>query len=702
MCVDEEVQEEISSTTHVRRQNSRRLSENIGERCTSNLDHSPLIEYTPLKRTFAFIARNARDNDTDKSTVDNLIVYPNNLLDYLVSYLSKNPGYYTSFLANIFSAENAKAIYFIMVETYSEFPDGTYKEFSSLAARTGGASFRLSDYDAVRKFLDVYFNEIIGGDLVSYKPYYHLNADGLYVETYSFSAQSDLEYAMLTVNPDGSSKVVSADVFSHDNDISIPLCSPQTIGRDLTFFSFQCASFSVETFQARVYFSSSDETTTSGSVFIFEKNSTSTTSIAFSPTVYGNAISGTPCVTMPNNTCSCDSEKYDGDFCQISLENCNSSPDAPYIANEVSSLILVAERLSTPLNLITSADTLKALLGIQIVVVYLVLLSRGGDFPVSSALVNELSNRRAELRVFSGKDTLNSTTLAALGNGIPFVIGNRREFEQDYFPNYVVPAASKATLLSSPTLNVIASDNMCNVALTIPAESFSSKLTMFIHTRNSDSSLVDVAVSQGGNVIMNSAKIGQITQKFIISSDVDTSVNIGGSDRCSYSIEMLNYYKIGYTFQSDNLAENGYQGPSDDTCSGNGQQVRGICVCNGGWDGPDCSLPKCVNGGSRLETVCGCPPRYTGVFCEEEMFRNIAFIVDSIGLDDTAFNSSITSMIEFVGLYDMQELRILLIDNADALSLNQNFVTYTTESFSASLNAIFPNRNRANEPKLDE
>lgn len=98
------------------------------ERCTSNLDHSPLIEYTPLKRTFAFIARNARDNDTDKlvalasinaffvnpsvfrSTVDNLIVYPNNLLDYLVSYLSKNPGYYTSFLANIFSAENAKAV----------------------------------------------------------------------------------------------------------------------------------------------------------------------------------------------------------------------------------------------------------------------------------------------------------------------------------------------------------------------------------------------------------------------------------------------------------------------------------------------------------------------------------------------------------------------------------------------------------------
>ncbi|KAK6058921.1 hypothetical protein COOONC_03489 [Cooperia oncophora] len=58
-----------------------------------------------------------------------------------------------------------------------------------------------------------------------------------------------------------------------------------------------------------------------------------------------------------------------------------------------------------------------------------VLVSRGGDFPIDESLVKQLSHQRAELRVFTEQDSSNFTILAMLGNGIP-VIASRAEFEQ--------------------------------------------------------------------------------------------------------------------------------------------------------------------------------------------------------------------------------------------------------------------------------
>ncbi|VDL87306.1 unnamed protein product [Nippostrongylus brasiliensis] len=316
-------------------------------------------------------------------------------------------------------------------------------------------------------------------------------------------------------------------------------------------------------------------------------------------------------------------------------------------------------------------------------------------------MLNQLSLRRAELRIFSQKDVASYTTLALLGNGIPFIFGNQKEFEQDYFPNYVVPIVSKATSLSSPILNVIASGLDCNVAFTIPPETFSMSLPLFVHTKFSSGSSVTVAVQQGGKDIPISGTVGSVTKKYSVLSNQATEISISSSDRCSFSVEMLNFYKIGYAFQLDNVNEKGFSGLSQDRCNGHGTIVSGLCQCNSNWDGDDCSLPVCMNGGTRQGNVCKCSSSYTGTFCENPIIRGMAFILDSVGLDDTAYNSSIMSINQFVGLYDMENLMIMLIDNALGFKLNNVFQKYTSSLFINTINGLYPSRNRNGNVSLD-
>uniref|UniRef100_A0A7I4XVE7 EGF-like domain-containing protein n=1 Tax=Haemonchus contortus TaxID=6289 RepID=A0A7I4XVE7_HAECO len=547
--------------------------------------------------------------------------------------------------------------------------------------------------------------------------------------------------------------------------------------------------------------------------------------------------------TLPDNTCACVPGQYAGEFCQTSLLSCSSSPDLPYFANEVASLILVVERSTTPLTLDITSAIMRSISGTQIVLVYygggldptvmlsttdsqlfsiflkqqppedvnpsappespynalllgmkaqltaralLVLVSRGGEFPIDELFVKQLSLQRVDLRVFTEQYSSNFSTLAMLGNGISFV-ANRDDFQEVYFPNYIVPIASKATTLSSPILNVIASDTSCNATISIPAEDFSASLKLFVHVINGT-----VTVVQGGSAV-DSTKFGGGTYPFTVSSQVETTISISGNDQCSYLVEILNYYKVGYVFQKNNLDENGFLGPvsgsnyvslsaantpfvSDvsmmpriqlrpitktgtlgnvipvkttvkssacaysyiaelncttdifgyqaqiqtfsktssmrhqqitmvclqlDSCKNGGQFTDGTCKCEG-WEGADCGLPTCMNGGVRENGVCICSPNTSGKFCEEVQPLHLAFILDSVGQDDTAFNSSITAILEFTGLYNMEELQIMLTDNAYKFTLNRNFASYTGKSLYSTLTQLFPYRDDTGDIKLDD
>ncbi|WKY14408.1 hypothetical protein Q1695_000170 [Nippostrongylus brasiliensis] len=1031
-------------------------------KCSSQLRRSSALESIPFRRTFAIVARNVRDENSDSSTVDNIFVYPNNILDYMTSYMIKYPDYYSTFLTNIFSSTNPKStfqtpsistfmtslmntihnatendademfdystalkeamyvqesysdivlivdsaadqlfddntilqtlsikrikIYIVFVEIYSSVSEDFYRKCAEFVTATGGAAFRFGDYATVRKYFGVYFNNVVGRDEVTYRSFNTDEMNSLSLVTYPFMLHDNATYSAVLIVPGGSSNVQSASLQSSNGNSEN--CDLQPIGGDLTLISLQSpigssSGSSQQRFQLKIQLRSGSENSSPswGKIFVYEELPSLSVSVALSATTIDDGNSETLCIlpsmiyffyffsyfnkpqyialnvmgsdatqhnvtvvdsngmmllnsapttsregclypfvvntellcggkntayqiqvdssggftrtqllpcfddgatpcahgtynsdtsecvcevrwggascetricenggtTLADNTCSCESGKYSGDFCEISSLNCTSSPQLPYLANEVSTLILVVERYYTPLQLSLTPAVLKALLGVNTIVVYyggglspsvvfsstnsqllpdvlqqiqqfntsapaespydaielalksqvtdrsvVAVLSRGGNFPITETLLNQLSLRRAELRIFSQKDVASYTTLALLGNGIPFIFGNQKEFEQDYFPNYVVPIVSKATSLSSPILNVIASGLDCNVALTIPPETFSMSLPLFVHTKFSSGSSVAVTVQQGGKDIPVSGSVGSVTKKYSVLSNQPTEISISSSDRCSFSVEMLNFYKIGYAFQLDNVNEKGFSGLSQgenymsfyaantlvgdlqrmpyfqlqpvatdgtlgdvslvpttaksaqciytyyaainctkdifgyqaqvvsfstgklkrlqqlalvcsqtDRCNGHGTIVSGLCQCNSNWDGDDCSLPVCMNGGTRQGNVCKCSSSYTGTFCENPIIRGMAFILDSVGLDDTAYNSSIMSINQFVSLYDMENLMIMLIDNALGFKLNNVFQKYTSSLFTNTINGLYPSRNRNGNLSLD-
>nr|CDJ91800.1 Hypothetical protein CBG14645 [Haemonchus contortus] len=496
--------------------------------------------------------------------------------------------------------------------------------------------------------------------------------------------------------------------------------------------------------------------------------------------------------TLPDNTCACVPGQYAGEFCQTSLLSCSSSPDLPYFANEVASLILVVERSTTPLTLDITSAIMRSISGTQIVLVYygggldptvmlsttdsqlfsiflkqqppedvnpsappespynalllgmkaqltaralLVLVSRGGEFPIDELFVKQLSLQRVDLRVFTEQYSSNFSTLGPmLGNGISFV-ANRDDFQEVYFPNYIVPIASKATTLSSPILNVIASDTSCNATISIPAEDFSASLKLFVHVINGT-----VTVVQGGSAV-DPTTVGGGTYSFTVSSQVETTISISGNDQCSYLVEILNYYKVGYVFQKNNLDENGFLGPVS------GSNYVSLSAANTPFVSDVSMMPRIqlrpITKTGTLGNVIpvkttvkssACAYSYIAELnCTTDIFGyqaqiqtfsktssmrhqqitmvclqlevqplHLAFILDSVGQDDTAFNSSITAILEFTGLYNMEELQIMLTDNAYKFTLNRNFASYTGKSLYSTLTQLFPYRDDTGDIKLDD
>ncbi|EYB97867.1 hypothetical protein Y032_0136g1969 [Ancylostoma ceylanicum] len=81
--------------------------------------------------------------------------------------------------------------------------------------------------------------------------------------------------------------------------------------------------------------------------------------------------------------------------------------------------------------------------------------------------------------------------------------------------------------------------------------------------------------------------------------------------------------------------------------------------------------------------------------------RGMAFIVDSYGLDDTAFNSSIDAIVNFVNLYNMDNLRIMLIENTNAIFERPAFKSYTNATFLSAISSVFARRTDTRDVKLD-
>ncbi|KAK6760374.1 hypothetical protein RB195_021733 [Necator americanus] len=324
---------------------------------------------------------------------------------------------------------------------------------------------------------------------------------------------------------------------------------------------------------------------------------------------------------------------------------------------------------------------------------------------------------------------------------------------------------------------------------------------MFIYLGNDQ---MNATVEQGPNAL-SPTDTGSPVKRFTINSNVQTTIKISGVGNCSYSIEILNYYKTGYVFQKDNVNENGYLGPlsginylslysarsSSDTgsarpfaqmrpiyldgtigessviassaktnnctypyyiplnctegiyayqiqvhtfssttsspncqvpsrqqqitaictalesCNGNGELINGVCQCYSAWEGVDCRLPICANGATRQGNVCVCAAGYYGTNCYEAPTKNngtkrgMAFIVDSVGFDDNAFNSSINAIVNYVNLFEMNNLQIMLIDNTNVIIKNPAFSTYTNLTFLNAISEIYGRRTRTRPLQLD-
>ncbi|PIC17660.1 hypothetical protein B9Z55_023825 [Caenorhabditis nigoni] len=65
----------------------------------------------------------------------------------------------------------------------------------------------------------------------------------------------------------------------------------------------------------------------------------------------------------------------------------------------------------------------------------------------------------------------------------------------------------------------------------------------------------------------------------------------------------------------------GHCSPAQITCGNGGIRQNGQCICTDYWTGSQCTVPICVNGGTRNEDErsCSCPTGYNGLNCQFEI-----------------------------------------------------------------------------------
>ncbi|CAB3400052.1 unnamed protein product [Caenorhabditis bovis] len=92
----------------------------------------------------------------------------------------------------------------------------------------------------------------------------------------------------------------------------------------------------------------------------------------------------------------------------------------------------------------------------------------------------------------------------------------------------------------------------------------------------------------------------------------------GLSDNNEFGVVHIGEDEFGNTFQRITY---GHCSKAEIVCGNGGVRQDGKCICNDYWTGSRCTVPICVNGGTRNdnEATCNCPDGYTGFNCQYEV-----------------------------------------------------------------------------------
>ncbi|PAV70517.1 hypothetical protein WR25_19403 [Diploscapter pachys] len=144
-------------------------------------------------------------------------------------------------------------------------------------------------------------------------------------------------------------------------------------------------------------------------------------------------------------------------------------------------------------------------------------------------------------------------------------------------------------------------------------------------------------------------------------------------------------------------------------CVHGSSDQNGLCVCDNGWEGVDCSQPICQNYGVRHAHACNCKNFETGFDCSNGYLvpttmappatpapgtRAFAFIIDVAGNESVVFNTIMDSIIHFCERYQSRSVIVMTIGNdgenaSDFAPLNMTDLSNQLKSFATKRRTSF-------------